>query len=192
MQALARRQRALGQQRNGSVRFMSWAVKPAQGLSDTKGAASPAPPRRFLPWRCGGTSLMADGCRGSREKTEGMSPPRPQARTCVEQEVRGGCGSKPGKRTQRFVPGPGSSRGVWHQPPAIEGAWVLMPKGPDRSSRAAEALSFPRPAGAANQSGHFETLSTMSPPFRFGCRGYSPRSTRMSRIVFLLTSRKAD
>ena len=71
-----------------------------------------------------------------------------------------------------------------HLPLTIEGAWVLMPKGPARDSREAGALSFPRSAGAANQPGHYETLSTMSPPFRVSRGRYNPSIRNVSRIIF--------
>jgi hypothetical protein len=106
---------------------------------------------------------MADGPKGQKKKMEGMPPPwlqplRPSG------NAMGDDGLKPHSETQRFVPGPGSLHGGRHQGLAIEGAWVLLPKGPDRSSRVVEALSFLHPAGAAGSSGHCETLSTLSPP----------------------------
>ncbi len=124
-------------------------------------------------------------------KVEGMSPPRLQASTCGRRSG-GNSGSKPGarlrgpfyRRTQRFPPGASSSRRMMHPPLAIEGAWVLMPKGPARDSREAGALSFPSSAGAANQPGHFETLSTMSPPFRVSRWRYNPITRNESRIIF--------
>ena len=51
---------------------------------------------------------------------------------------------------------------------AIEGAQAVVPEGSDRSSRVARVLSFPCPAGAADRTGQYETLCTLSPPFRFG------------------------
>ena len=65
--------------------------------------------------------------------------------------------------TQRFVPGPDSLLAL-----AIEGAQAVVPEGSDRSSRVARVLSFPCPAGAADRTGQYETLCTLSPPFRFG------------------------
>ena len=72
-------------------------------------------------------------------------------------------GPKPRMETQRFVPGPDSLLAL-----AIEGAQAVVPEGSDRSSRVARVLSFPCPAGAADRTGQYETLCTLSPPFRFG------------------------
>ena len=123
-------------------------------------------------------SILTEARRSRHgRKLEGMSPPRLQASTCGRRVVENS-GSKPGtrlrgpfyRRTQRFPPGASSSRRMMHPPLAIEGAWVLMPKGLARDSREAGVLFFPNSAGAANLPGHFETLSTMSPPFRVSRR----------------------
>jgi hypothetical protein len=70
-------------------------------------------------------------------------------------------GPKPRHEAQRFLPGPGSLHKL-----AIEGAQVLVPEGPDRSSRGVEVLSVLHSAGAACSSGQCETLCTLSPPVR--------------------------
>ena len=93
---------------------------------------------------------------------EGMPPPWLQPLRPSEDGMW--CdGPKPRSKTQRFVPGPDSLLAL-----AIEGAQAVVPEGSDRSSRVARVLSFPCPAGAADRTGQYETLCTLSPPFRFG------------------------
>src|SRR5260221_2842939 len=116
---------------------------------------------------------MGEGPWWGGEKGEGRSPPWLRAGTCWSGEWEF-LGPKPGAtaysrrpvgwRTQPLLPGASSS----HEKLAIEGARVLMPEGLARGPREMEVLSVHHRAGAANRSGHFETLSTMSPPFRIG------------------------
>jgi hypothetical protein len=108
------------------------------------------------------------------KKVEGMSPPWLQARICWWKVEFWWFGLKPGLETQRFLPRGRSDRaldrtvsGVCRQGCfATEGAWAVVPPGRPFGSRWSGALSFPSPAGAAHGSGNFETLSTLSPPFR--------------------------
>ena len=105
---------------------------------------------------------------------EGMSPPWLQACICWKMWSLGWLGSKPGFGTQRFLP-----RGYLYSPRSYGVRCLPLRLFSDlrrgdqsvrasslRAPEASGALSVPFPAGAAHGTGNFETLSTLSPPFR--------------------------
>ena len=129
-------------------------------------------------------------------------PPRRQKPAFRGQGVRIFPEKRSRRETQRFLPWGRSDRALDRTVSdvcrqgcfATEGAWAVVPMGLPFGSRRSGALSFPSPAGAAHGSGNFETLSTLSPPFRNHHQGIYPYNRNVSRglgINILAAERRA-